>query len=618
MSSVYYPTQVVVLFRRLVNVISTFSISNQYLLKHAKPGNNQLESVNGKEQEGSDWSWWVFKASWKWPWLISELDWRQVHWSWPRISLSSCQMLSITEDLYPPVTLSSGPSPSSSSSRKDSSRPRQDPSFDKNKEPDTIHKLLRNPVLYDPLRLPRNPIVLCHGLYGFDTRGPSSFPSLQIRYWSNVLNVLRDKMKAEVIVTAVPGTGSITTRAESLDRQLHERAAGRGLNFLAHSMGGLDCRHLISRVKPTKYTPLSLTTVSTPHRGSPFMDWCSNNLGLGRLAREEKELLDKASHSHANNPTTASSSPRAPTRSSLSLSSLPSSFTTLLLSILDSPAYANLTSAHLNDVFNPSTPDDPRVKYFSVAGRVSGVNIWHPLWLPKMVLDDFESKERERLRNSWISENGEYSEADSQYKPLWAREEDWGNDCLVTVQSSKWGEFLGVMEGCDHWEIRGARGLELGVDLPAIPAIGFGSSMEGGSDNVKEGEQDGWGLIDLGWFLKAWRKEEKVQQEAIARLPLSSGTRQKERQKERERDDAVVKASTDKLSAVFDWVTERVPSPPLLGVQKATATSNSELKSVYEIPISTRDSRKKNELESKEDLERFYVALSRKLYDEGL
>jgi triacylglycerol lipase len=43
---------------------------------------------------------------------------------------------------------------------------------------------------------------------------------------------------------------------------------------MAHSMGGLDCRYLISRIKPDDYTPLSLTTISTPHRGSPFMDWC--------------------------------------------------------------------------------------------------------------------------------------------------------------------------------------------------------------------------------------------------------------------------------------------------------------------------------------------------------
>jgi hypothetical protein len=42
------------------------------------------------------------------------------------------------------------------------------------------------------------------GLYGFDVRGPSSFPVLQMHYWHNVLNILRAKVGAEVIVTSVP------------------------------------------------------------------------------------------------------------------------------------------------------------------------------------------------------------------------------------------------------------------------------------------------------------------------------------------------------------------------------------------------------------------------------
>jgi triacylglycerol esterase/lipase EstA (alpha/beta hydrolase family) len=70
-------------------------------------------------------------------------------------------------------------------------------------------------------------------------------------------------------------TGSIISRAITLDQQLQTKAHGRGINFLAHSMGGLDCRHLITHIKPAEYTPLSLTTISTPHRGSPFMDWCA-------------------------------------------------------------------------------------------------------------------------------------------------------------------------------------------------------------------------------------------------------------------------------------------------------------------------------------------------------
>jgi triacylglycerol lipase len=56
-----------------------------------------------------------------------------------------------------------------------------------------------------------------------------------------------------------------------------------------------------------------------------------------------------------------------------------------------------------------------------------------------MVLDGVEEKERERLRMLW--ENEGRTEKD----PLWGRQREWGNDGLVTVQSAKWGEFLGIM-----------------------------------------------------------------------------------------------------------------------------------------------------------------------------
>jgi triacylglycerol lipase len=95
-----------------------------------------------------------------------------------------------------------------------------------------------------------------------------------MHYWSRVLGILRKTVGADVIITAVPGSGSIASRAEQLDRFLQVKASGRGINFLAPSMGGLDCRHLITHLKPVEYTPLSLTTIATPHRGSPVMDWC--------------------------------------------------------------------------------------------------------------------------------------------------------------------------------------------------------------------------------------------------------------------------------------------------------------------------------------------------------
>lgn len=127
---------------------------------------------------------------------------------------------------------------------------------------------------------------------------------------------------------------------------------------------------------------------------------------------------------------------------------------TLLLSVVDSPAYANLTTEFLNDIFNPATPDNPNVKYFSVASRLSSVSIWHPFWLTKMVLDEAEMKQRLKVKESWEQrreKDGLGSEVeDDEGIPLWAQEREWGNDGLVTVQSAKWGEFLGTLEGCDR------------------------------------------------------------------------------------------------------------------------------------------------------------------------
>ncbi|KIO02794.1 hypothetical protein M404DRAFT_27689 [Pisolithus tinctorius Marx 270] len=457
---------------------------------------------------------------------------------------------------------------------------------------------MSNPTLFDPIRIPRYPIVLCHGLYGFDARGPSAFPSLRYHYWSNVLAILKKKIGAEVIVTAVPGTGSIAARAEALDRILQQRAIGRGVNLMAHSMGGLDCRHLITHIKPTDYVPLSLTSISTPHRGSPFMDWCATlllqqNLGLGRRTDSHvPECNDASSNSDSDKHEFI-----------LSLASLPSSFTTLILSYLDSPAYANLTTSYLNDIFNPSTPDDPRVKYFSVVSRIDEMNIWHPLWLPKMVLDDAERKAKESLKARM---GGKYS---GEGVPPWEQDDQWGNDGLVTVQSARWGEFLGILEGCDHWDIRSWRGslTEFSIGLPSVSIPLSGLTHRAGAD--------GWSLGDWTRFIGAWRKQDKgteaglqmstVVSQADA-LPLSSlqeTKSEREERKQRDETDPVVKASTDKLSAVFDWIVEQVPPPG------KPSSPNSQ-------PQSEKPARR--DLVTKMDLERFYISLTRKLYDEGL
>ncbi len=64
-----------------------------------------------------------------------------------------------------------------------------------------------------------------------------------------------------------------------------------------------------------------------------------------------------------------------------SLSTLTGSFSSYMLSLLDTPAYAMLSTRYMNEVFNPRTPNVSGVKYYSVASRTPSLAIWHPLWL---------------------------------------------------------------------------------------------------------------------------------------------------------------------------------------------------------------------------------------------
>ncbi len=116
-----------------------------------------------------------------------------------------------------------------------------------------IHNVIQDPQIYDPIVLPRHPIVLCHGLYGFDVRGP--FLGLEIHYWAKTLDILRKKMGRRSFGSRCSPTGSIQERAESLHEFLMSDEAGvRGkkLNFVAHSMGGLDVRHLLTHIRPSR------------------------------------------------------------------------------------------------------------------------------------------------------------------------------------------------------------------------------------------------------------------------------------------------------------------------------------------------------------------------------
>lgn len=144
-------------------------------------------------------------------------------------------------------------------------------------------------VRHQPTYLsPRLPIVLAHGLLGFDTFSlapaalKDSLPSLSIVYWRGITEVLQ-RRGVEVLVAKVPTSATIEERAEELRKQIEHTFPHREINMIGHSMGGLDCRFLASRMETT-FTVRSVTTIATPHRGSPFADYMLDQvIGKERL-----------------------------------------------------------------------------------------------------------------------------------------------------------------------------------------------------------------------------------------------------------------------------------------------------------------------------------------------
>lgn len=128
-------------------------------------------------------------------------------------------------------------------------------------------------------------MVLHHGFLGYTQLrlGP-----LRISYFHGIDRTLTDAGH-EVLVTRVHPTASIERRAAQLKRsilsQLHERKlAGQKVIVLAHSMGGLDARYMISRLNMHDRVA-ALATLSTPHAGTPYADWCLRNLSRTGVLR---------------------------------------------------------------------------------------------------------------------------------------------------------------------------------------------------------------------------------------------------------------------------------------------------------------------------------------------
>jgi len=130
-------------------------------------------------------------------------------------------------------------------------------------------------------RATRHPILLAHGWFGFDRIGLSA--QFEQHYFRGVPARLR-ALGHLVHVARVSPIGSIRVRAAQLAEQV-ERIGSR-VNIIAHSMGGLDARLAIASHGLAERVA-SLTTIGTPHHGTPLSDMAS---ALGEWSTVRRSL----------------------------------------------------------------------------------------------------------------------------------------------------------------------------------------------------------------------------------------------------------------------------------------------------------------------------------------
>jgi triacylglycerol lipase len=270
------------------------------------------------------------------------------------------------------------------------------------------------------------PIVLCHGMAGFSklTAGP-----IGIAYFRGVVDELRKRGEREVYVTEVDPFASSEVRAAQLKPQIDRILAETGsakVNIIGHSQGGLDARVLVSAAGLGYGGQVgSVTSIGTPHRGTRVADAAlglaggalSSNAVSGLLAWLSRTVYDRD-----NDPNL---------RAQL----------------------ATLTTQRAS-AFNVRYTDAAGVGYFSYAGRTNlraGIGICDNGALPNEPLKLDATRPALTATAAYL-ENG--------FPPV-------VNDGLVTVESAKWGTFMGCVPA-DHMDQMGYENLNLAFDAPSF------------------------------------------------------------------------------------------------------------------------------------------------------
>jgi len=142
---------------------------------------------------------------------------------------------------------------------------------------------------YNDLSL-KYPVVLAHGI------ARSDHDDIKHNPWGRIPDILSEH-GVEIYYGNTDAWGLIETNAEllkiTIDKILKETGKKK-VNIIAHSKGGLDARYMIWKYNYGDKVA-SLTTISTPHHGSPIADHVKEtrilNGGIGKLVDDVLEEL---------------------------------------------------------------------------------------------------------------------------------------------------------------------------------------------------------------------------------------------------------------------------------------------------------------------------------------
>jgi triacylglycerol lipase len=190
----------------------------------------------------------------------------------------------------------------------------------------------------------RTPIVFAHGL-GINGEAYQLLGGLK-RFF--------DSHHRPFLIAMTPVAGSIEERAAILKREIRRLVPEGKLHLVAHSMGGVDARlalqdpELASRV-------LSLTTLSTPHHGSPVADFVVRHVDELESNAVVRDCIEKLFGGSLR-------------------------------------AARELTTYGMDADFNPHVPDAPGVRYYSMGFYIPSPVVLHSiipwLWAVHAVVED--------------------------------------------------------------------------------------------------------------------------------------------------------------------------------------------------------------------------------------